>query len=215
VVNIERALRVPLAEGGLVKTIIGALLNLIPIVSFLSSGYLLELMGNAAKEKHEMPAWENWGAKFINGFLVLIIALIYMLIPLIIISACGGLEAYCQGGGWGLLSGAFALATIVAMIIGFFIPMALAHFAYSGSFSAAFSLGTIFSYIGKVIGSYVLAYILIIALAIAMMIVSIIPILGFIICIFAGFYIGCVGSILFGDAYRQARAADAGAGTGA
>ncbi len=212
--NIERAFRIPLAEGGLVKVIIGALLNLIPIVSFFATGYLLELLGNATKEKHEMPVWENWGAKFVNGFLVFIIALIYMLIPMIIISACGGLGAYYQAGGLGLLSGAFALGTIAALVIGFFIPMALAHFAYTGSFCAAFSLGTIFSYISKVIGSYVLAYILLIALGIAMMFVSVIPILGFIICIFAGFYIGCVGSILFGDAYSQARGVDSETGFG-
>ena len=88
--NIERALRVPLVDGGLVKVIIGAVLNLIPIVNFLSCGYLLELTGNATHDRHEMPAWENWGEKFVKGFFVFIITLIYMLIPLIIVWACGG-----------------------------------------------------------------------------------------------------------------------------
>jgi hypothetical protein len=214
VVNIERALRLPLVDGGPVKVIIGAVLNLIPIVNFLSCGYLLELTGNAANEKHEMPAWENWGDKFVKGCLVFVITLIYMLIPIIIMSACGGLGACFQKGAFGLFSGGFALATIVALVIGFFVPMALANFAYTGGFAAAFSLGTVFAYIGKVFGNYVLAYIFMIALGIALMFVSMIPLLGVIISVLGGFYVSCVGCILFGDVYRQARGVDGGTGIG-
>ncbi|MEW6183325.1 MAG: DUF4013 domain-containing protein [Bacillota bacterium] len=202
-VNIERALRLPLVDGGFVKVIIGAVLNMIPIVNFLSMGYLLQLAHDAVNEKGEMPTWENWGEKFVNGFLVFIACFVYMLIPIIVMMATGGLGSF-QDGYSGLFAGGMALATLVALIIGFFVPMALTHYAATGSFAAAFSFGTIFSYIGKVFGSYILAYILVIALGIVLMFLSVIPLLGVIISILGGFYISCVSCILFADVYRQA-----------
>ncbi|MEW6171790.1 MAG: DUF4013 domain-containing protein [Bacillota bacterium] len=203
-VNIERALRLPLVDGGFVKVIIGAVLNLIPIINFLSTGYLLQLAHDAVNEKYEMPAWENWGEKFVNGFLVFIITLVYMLIPIIVGMASGGLGQCFQGGYSGLFAGGLALATLIALVIGFFVPMALTHYAATGSFGAAFGFGTIFSYIGRVFGSYILAYIFMIAMVFVLMLLSSIPLLGVIISILAGFYISCVGCILFADVYRQA-----------
>lgn len=42
--NLEKAMRLPLVDGGIIKVIIGAILNIIPIVNFLCSGYFIEIM---------------------------------------------------------------------------------------------------------------------------------------------------------------------------
>lgn len=208
--NIEKAMRLPLVEGNFVKVVIGAVLNLIPVVSFLSAGFAVEAMGNAVKGKEEMPVWEDWGGKFIKGLVVWVISVIYMLLPLVIFLAGGGLGG---NDGWGA---GFILALLIGLVIYFFLPMAVAHYAATGSFGAAFSIGTVFSYIGAAIGSYLLAYILSIALFIALGIVAMIPLLGWIIGNLACFYLFCVLAFLFGDVYRQAAAArGAGAGVGA
>lgn len=99
-VNIERALRFPVAEqGSFVKIIVGAILSVIPIINFISLGYIYQLMSNIINERQEMPEWGNFGEKFVRGFMVLIIGFIYMLIPLIVGAITGGGAAL--GEGWG------------------------------------------------------------------------------------------------------------------
>jgi len=183
-----------------VKVIIGAILNLVPIINFLAAGYLVEATANAAREKHEMPAWEDWGSKFVKGLAAFVISFLYMLIPIII---------FCAGGGEGL-SG--ALVFLTGLALWFFLPMAVAHYAATGSFGAAFSLGAIVSYIGAAAGGYVMAYVFSIALFTALFVVSLIPVLGWVISLLGWFYVACVLAFLFGDVYRRAVSRGTGAG---
>ena len=187
-----------MSEDGLVKLIIGAVLNLIPIVNLLSAGYLIELMSNSIQGREEMPAWEDWGGKFIKGLLVAVITFIYMFIPFVIMMMGGGMALFYRSG--------FSLLAIIGMLLGlvawFIIPMALAHFAASGSFGSAFDFGSIISRITGSLGSYLAAYLLSIAMIFVLMIISMIPILGWIIGLLGGFYIGCVMFFIFGEVYR-------------
>ncbi|MEW6726591.1 MAG: DUF4013 domain-containing protein [Bacillota bacterium] len=201
--NVGKALSLPLVEGNLVKVIIGAVLNLIPIVNFLCLGYFIEVMANAFREKHEMPAWENWGDKFVKGMVVLVISFVYMLIPAIILGIGGGIDSALSSD----LSGASLLGLLCLPAVWFILPMALAHYAATGGFSRAFSLGTVFTYIGAAFGSYLGAYLFSIVLFIGLMLLNVIPVIGWLICIFGGFYAGCVLAFLFGEAYRKAVAA--------
>jgi hypothetical protein len=158
-------------------------------------------MSNIINEQQVMPEWENIGEKFAKGFMVFIISFIYMLIPVIIGIAGGGLGTAFRGG-LGFLFGGFFLSIIIAIIIGFFLPMALAHYVRTGNFSSAFDFKTIFSYISSTINNYLIAYAVIIALFIVLMIISAIPLIGWIIGILGGFYISCTGCFLFGEIYR-------------
>lgn len=197
--NLEKAIRLPFLDG-VVKVIIGGVLNIIPIVNFLCAGYLVEIMANAIGEKEEMPAWENWGTKFINGLLVFIISLIYMIIPVLIIITGGGLSSITGGG----MSLSVILAVITGLAIWFILPMAIANFAATGNFGSAFNFALIFSYICTVLGTYVGIYLVSIAFIFALALVNAIPLMGWIIGILGGFYMGCVMSFLFGGAYRKA-----------
>lgn len=202
-VNIERALRFPVAEqGSFVKIIVGAILSVIPIINFISLGYIYQLMSNIINERQEMPEWGNFGEKFVRGFMVLIIGFIYMLIPLIVGAITGGGAAF--RGGLGLLLGGFFISFIIAIVIGFLLPMALAHYVSTESFASAFDLKTIFSYISSNINNYLIAYVVIIVLCIILGIVSAIPVIGWIISILGGFYIACTACFLFGEIYRNA-----------
>ena len=67
------------------KLIIGVILYTLPIVSFFSSGYLLESLKLSTQCKRELPEWTNYVKLFINGLLALAIETIYF-IPVLILS---------------------------------------------------------------------------------------------------------------------------------
>ena len=121
--NIEKAIKLPFSEDGLVKVIIGAVLNLIPIVNFLSIGYLLELMANVIQGREEMPVWDDWGNKFIKGLMVAVIAFIYFLIPMLVMMLGGGLAILTGSSGSFLFS---IIGFLLILVVWFILPMALA-----------------------------------------------------------------------------------------
>ena len=64
------------------KLLIGIVLSLIPIVNWISQGYVVYCSGLSNKvkaKKGELPEWKNWGDLFITGFLVTVIYIIYMI----------------------------------------------------------------------------------------------------------------------------------------
>ncbi len=202
--NYERALRFPVAEEGyLVKVLIGAVISLIPIVSFIAMGYLYKLADNIIRGNQVMPDWSNLGEKFINGIVVFVISFIYMLIPFIIVMATGGLGHLFTRGAPGIFAGGFVLSFIVAIIIGFFLPMALMNYVGTGNFGAAFDFQTIFKYVTSRFNTYLLNYIILIGLGIILGVISMIPIIGWIIGIVGAFYISCVACFLFGNLYQE------------
>lgn len=197
--DIEKAIKFPFsAPDGLVKLIIGAVLNLIPIVNLLSMGYLIQLMNGVIQGREEMPAWEDWGDKFVKGLLAAVISFIYFFIPMMVMMI---------GGGMAFLKAEFSLMAILGLLLilaaWFILPMALAHYAASGNFSDAFSFSSILGLISTNLGAYLGVYVLSIVLFFVLGIIGMIPILGWIILMLGGFYIGCVTMYLFAGVYRS------------
>ncbi|VUT27897.1 MAG: hypothetical protein SYNGOMJ08_00452 [Candidatus Syntrophoarchaeum sp. GoM_oil] len=209
--DIESAIKFPINdENWIKKIVIGGILSLIPIVNLLVSGFYLKTMEKAINRSAGMPEWEGWCELFVKGLIGAIIAFIYLLIPTIVIAVmCGGafLSAGAMGGEGAILAmfaamfGGLAIGGILAIIFGFFIPMALAMYVSSNSIGSAFKIGELLSRIKSVLGDYLITYVVVIVLMIVLSVISAIPILGWIIAIFGGFYIGVVASKMFGEAY--------------
>ncbi|NPV90804.1 MAG: DUF4013 domain-containing protein [Firmicutes bacterium] len=199
--NIEKAFRLPFSEDGLVKVIIGAVLNLIPIVNFLSMGYLLELTGNVIQGREDLPAWEDWGGKFIKGLMVAVIAFIYMFIPMLVMMLGGGAAAFAGSAGGSIF---FALiGFLLCLVVWFILPMALTNFAATGNFGSAFAFGEIFGMITGALGQYLTVFGISIAGGFVLGIIGMIPLLGWIVLLLGGFYIGLVICFLLGQVYRS------------
>lgn len=199
--NYEKALRFPLAEqGNLAKVIVGAVISLIPIVNFIAVGYLFKLADNIVKGNRAMPAWANILEKFIRGILVSVIVFLYMLIPFLVAMAGGGLGQLSRAG---ILFGVFVLAFIIAVIIGFFLPMALMNYVGTGKFLAAFDLTAIVRYVNRRFETYFVNYVIIVGLYVLVGSIGLIPVVGWILGIAGAFYISCVGCFLFGTVYRE------------
>lgn len=197
------------------KVLIGGILNIIPIVDFISWGYNLKVMREAIEGKSQMPEWREWGNFFIRGLSAFIISLVYLIIPIIIllVSIGGIILANFSGAfsgdkhwGFGAIAGAiggFLIGLVLMLIFGFFIPMALSMYVKEDNIGAAFRIGEVLSRIKSVFGDYLTVYIVLIILSIILGLFSAIPILGILILIIGGFYIEVVVANMFGKVYAK------------
>ncbi|WP_459201570.1 DUF4013 domain-containing protein [Methanococcus sp. CF] len=211
--DFERALKFPMDDPDWIKkVIIGAIFSIIPIVSFISIGYVMELLKNIIDSKEELPEWSGFGGKFIKGLIAAIISFIYMLVPMIIMAIFGfssvmtmanGSDAAVAGGlvGFGIT---MLVVLLIMLIIGFIIPMAYANYVAYGEFGAAFRFSEIFEKIKANFSDYIILYLIVIVTsAIVGFVASIIPILGLIIALFLSFYLYLAYAYILGKIYTQ------------
>jgi len=195
------------------KVLIGGIVSVIPIVNLIASGYLLKVMKGAMDGKPEMPKWDDWGNLFMKGLMATIIGLIYMIIPiLILLVSAGSMLAAALSGNSEMLMGALAGAAggfliflLLAVVLGFLIPMALSMYVKENNFGAAFRVGDVIARIKSVFGDYLMVYIVVIALYLILAILSGIPVLGLLIMIFGSFYISAVAYKMFGDVCARSK----------
>lgn len=153
------------------KTLLGGLFLMIPVVNLLAFGFLAKLMHSHLEGKKKLPSWEDWGSLFWTGIEWGLIIIIYLVIPLLVLSLLpesvftfivnpNFVFSRLNLGGylW------FYLSTLLSIFILFFLPMGLMLFADTGSFINAFHFNKIFSHIKKNLASYLIAYILTIIL---------------------------------------------------
>ena len=100
------------------KIIIGGILTIIPIVNFISLGYMLKVMKNSINKTPGMPEWKKISDLFVKGLIVFVIELVFFIIPLIIFSAVASFSvlASITGGLSNPLS--FVLTILPALFIG-------------------------------------------------------------------------------------------------
>lgn len=195
------------------KVLIGGVIAIIPIVNLIVCGYLLKVMKGAMDNKPSMPKWEDWGNLFMNGLMAAIIGLIYMIIPtLILLISAGSIVAAALSRNTELLIGAaagaaggFLIALLLAVVLGFLIPMALSLYVKENSIGAAFRFKEVLSRIKSVFGDYLMVYIVVIALSFILVVLSRIPVLGLLIMIFGSFYIGAVAYNMFGKVCARSK----------
>lgn len=190
--NIMESLKYPL--GDWTKILILMVISIVPIVNFMSPGYMLRIIKSTLAGIDEVPDFDNLGELFIDGIKILIVGIIYMIVPIILFIIAGVFAApattidYSTGYStvpFAAMSG----ISLVIMLIGFIVEIlvlliyypALVNMAlYDSEIGAAFRFSEILDRISTIgWGSYILW---IIAIMVASFIVGII--------------IGIVGTIL-------------------
>ncbi|MGE5398059.1 MAG: DUF4013 domain-containing protein [Chitinophagales bacterium] len=196
-------------ENWIKKVVIGGLINIVPFVNLISVGYALESMRAGIDGQQVLPEWDNWGERFVNGLMVAVISLIYMLVPMAIIvvgTLLGSAGSAMTGSGMAGLA-AFGttslIGTLVALVIGFFLPMAIANYVAQGNFGAAFEFGVIWNRIKSVMNDYIITFVIYIVAFFILGLLNVIPILGFIIMLLGSFYLLTVFNNIFGQLYRS------------
>lgn len=150
-VNYGEAIKRPFSD--LKKLLIGIVLSWIPIVNFISVGYILENSKTAMKKKYELSEWKNWGDLFVKGLLMVVISLIYMIPALIVFFLTIGaavINGIVTGGN--PLSSLAVISTlgiglvvfaILAIIASYIIPSAVLNYINKNKFAAGFALSEI------------------------------------------------------------------------
>ncbi|HJJ58327.1 MAG TPA: DUF4013 domain-containing protein [Methanocorpusculum sp.] len=174
---------------GFLRMLALLVLSIIPIAFFIPMGIFLKVF------KGEKPDFTNAGQSFIRGLLFFIIALIYMLIPIILLAIFGGLGLIPAlfGGDIGAVAGAaigsvgIIIALIAAVLLLIVSIPAEINFARNG-FAAAFKFSEIFGMIAKAgVAKYILSYIILIIvdiiIAVILGLLLNIPVAGVIIAI--------------------------------
>jgi hypothetical protein len=210
------------------KVVVGAIINLIPILNFASAGYMLATIRNVANDVvPSLPTWDDFGDYFVKGLVLTIIGLIYAL-PLLILSCCPLVAMFSlsfseseeMAAALGVLNitilalfGLFAF--LYALAYTFVMPAVMLHYASAEDFSAAFQFGKIFAFIRDNLSSYLKAwlYVLVVGIVIGIgesavwMILWLIPICGWIISWIIGlgvaFWIYLVVAYVYGELARE------------
>ncbi|MCL7412434.1 MAG: DUF4013 domain-containing protein [ANME-2 cluster archaeon] len=195
------------------KILIGGLLMLIPIVNFIALGYYIKTLRGSIDDESALPEWEDWGDLFIKGLVVVIVVFIYMLIPLAILFFSIGsaaISSIASGDVAPASIGAIIAGSLISMVLVFIacllLPMAFSMYAKEDSIGAAFRLGELLSRIRSIIGEYIIALIVLLALMVIVSFISMVPFIGWVVMIFANFYVGLVAAYMLGNVYAASSA---------
>jgi|GEM_PF-978083 len=211
--DLKKVLAIPFKDkDNLIRFFIGGLLDILPIINLLSSGYAFLLMQNQILKEpvEDLPEWNNWGTLFKYGLLTFIASLGYVIIPLIIMGL-GTAALYPHVGILSFIGVTLIVIGSIFMLAAiFFYPMGLILFAIEDEFSVVFSFFRIIELITKHFFSYIKVFLIIFVMAIILGLLSNIPLVGWIIGVFVGFYLLIETAFLMGDVGREIVAAETG-----
>ena len=196
------------------KIIIGGILTIIPIVNFISFGYMFKVMKNSINKTPGMPEWKGFTDLFVKGLILFVIELVFLIIPIIIFGAVAGFSALSAVTGGVSDPLGFVLAILPALfiggililIIGFILPMAIAMYAKSDKIGDAFKISESLNRIKSIFGEYLISYIIIVIFGIILGLIGLIPIIGWILSFFGTFYLGVAALNMFGELYIKSKA---------
>ena len=158
-----------------VKTLgISSVLNIIPLVNLLVTGYVMTMAKDTMKGKNQLREWKTDSLEeyVVNAIMAIVIQLGYFIIPLIVmgIGIAGAIgivlanptnpdiPAILAVGGLPLMVG-----LLLALIAAFLVPMAMMKWIKSGEVGAAFKIGDVVK--NCLTGDYIVAWIFTIVFA--------------------------------------------------
>jgi hypothetical protein len=180
------------SEEWLKTVIIGGILTLLGVTSFLVIGYLMRVVRLTMAGDEEPPAFDDWESLAIDGLKGLVVSLVYVLIPGLLsgalftfgaLSFFGGISgesaAATAFGGVVLLVG-FLVALVLGLAAAYIVPAAIAILVETDSIGAAFSYRRLKPALlsGKYATAWLMGAAVVIGASVLVGIVSAIPIIG-------------------------------------
>lgn len=213
---LEDGISYPLqGDNAIARIIIGGVLGLVSFLvvpAFALMGYLVWVLEGAARGEEEPPAFEDWGAMVVDGLKATAVAIVYGIVPFLLVfvsifvmaggSATGSDTAMGIFGGLGLLG---MLVSVVAMFVLYYlIPAALTNMALEGSMGAAFDFQTIKRAVLS--AEYLVAWLVPFAIALVVNVVVFVlamTIVGLLFVPFIQFYVYVAVFYMFGAAFGK------------
>jgi len=167
------------------KVLLGALFGIIPIVNFVTGGYVLRVIDNVRTDTEPpLPEWGgDFGKLWTSGLMLAVIGFLYG-IPLWILGGIiGGVAANSRSGGATAVAVIFGLIALAyAILVIFWIQGVIVNYAVKRNFAAAFEFGAIWALIKKSAGLMLLTVVFTVVVSIIIGVVSavlnIIPCIG-------------------------------------
>lgn len=198
-------------EDWVMKTIIAALVSLIPIIGQITVlGWGLEVTRRVIREDpNPLPDWSDFGGHIVKGIMAWVIGFVYALpiilvwiCPVIIFAAAGDDETIIS-----VVSACFGCLTFLyGILLLFVLPAAMGNYVAKDELGAAFRFGEVFGLVRVAPGAYLLTIL-------GALIAGFIAPLGIILC-FVGVlwtqaYAVLINSHLWGQAYNEAQKVEA------
>ncbi|UCE29256.1 MAG: DUF4013 domain-containing protein [Candidatus Bathyarchaeota archaeon] len=145
------------------RLLILIVLDIIPIVNLVVLGYVSRVIKEPPNSK-ELPPLENYWDLWVQGLKIVVAAIVYMIIPLVLIvpfvfltvlawMAFPGLPII----GWFVAIPMLIIGVLLAFFLAIVLAMAIVNMVRKDSFGKAFAFGEISDVIGKVgWGTYIL-----------------------------------------------------------
>jgi len=144
-VDYVEALKRPFSD--LTKLLVYIVVSIIPIVSFIGGGYLLDVAETAMKKQKKLPEFKDILRLFVEGIKSFVISLIYMIpvivVALIAVMISGIAFTTLDFFSLAAISGWLVLIAILAVIIGYFATGAILRYADTRRFNEAFNFRAI------------------------------------------------------------------------
>ena len=190
------------------------ILHIIPIVNLIIYGFMARVI-KETPESNTPPKLEKYGEFWIDGLKISVVAIIYMIIPAVLIAA-GAVTLfapYLAGPyspvvwlvplGFGVVL--MAVGIILAFAVAIIMAMAIVHLVKTGSFGKAFAVGEIVNIIGKIgWGQYVIWLIVMFIFAIIVVAIGAVPGIGWLISIIVspifGVFVSRSAALVYTDA---------------
>lgn len=193
-------------ERWIQKTLVGGIIGMIPVLNFISLGYVLRYI-RRTDPASALPEWDGWSELFKTGCWLFVICAIYLLLPNILLSfVADGMGLFRQGGEILWANNRLALlGDFLRIVVGFFLPMAVVNYAANKTLVAAFDFGEIASRIKRTFGDYLITYIiLVVCVAAVVKIGSLMPFLSYTLVMLVLFYLWLAFFNTFNKLYHSA-----------
>jgi hypothetical protein len=150
---LEEGLSYPLrGDSALGRFIIGGLLVffsflVVPAIPLL--GYLTEVLGSAARDEAEPPAFENWSSLFAIGLKALVVSIVVGVVPVLVLGVSLGstIAALAEPNSAGVLAGigvaGLLASALVFLILYYLLPATLTNLALGRTIGSAFDVGSL------------------------------------------------------------------------
>lgn len=159
---------------------LGALISLVPVLSFAWIGYTVELIRNIkGGDATPLPVWSGLGKKWVSGLMLVLARLIYglpaiivVIIPAIFIVPAMLVNNQDVQSVLGSVAGIVGIPLLCLWVVyllayTFFQPAILITYAKGGTFRSAFAFREIFKMVFANIGEYLLAWLVTFGISLA------------------------------------------------
>ncbi|AZH26429.1 DUF4013 domain-containing protein [Haloplanus aerogenes] len=204
-----------------VKTVvIGGLLTLLGFLvvpTILVAGYLVRVLRATMHGDETPPRFDDWGDLAGDGVRAFVIAVVYGLVPAVLIGVTAAFAGLAAGPGprSGLIVGGVAfvgglLALVVGLLAAYIIPAALANYAEQGSVRAGFAVGDLRPILtsGTYATAWVMGFAVVFVAAVVTALLNVVPLLGTVVGAFVSFYAITAAYYIVGHAWGDLRGLD-------